>query len=367
MQAVATRIGNLRQGRQPRGGGQVSTSIRRRPTNPAHRAAAGYAAAPALIAPHTAFAIPSLFGVEKEYAYQDSTPIVCSLAKSLLRAGIATQEHWEASKKRPLWFIQQALRGVMEAAGGKDLHNHFVLGAMVTESLDMYTSHEPREDRLYIIMDGDQPTMLRIGEVYEDMAQLHERLPVTFWSKFVCHGFGRFFRVVDQEDVQQQIENLEELGEGEELKQAKSMKADLPLYMRERMKPLSDRTYREILHGLSPRTKLSKMLAMADEIERVAAAAGRVQLDDYDEEGLYDLGECYPILSLHFGNADLVRGAVDEVVNTVMQSTASPNVIIPFNPLDTESVRAAFGRAGTIGKVIGLSAQLTYMLPYVDE
>ena len=93
----------------------------------------------------------------------------------------------------------------------------------------------------------------------------------------------------------------------------------------------------------------------------------RVQLDDYDEEALYDMGGCYPILSLHFHNTDPVRGAVDEAMDNAMQSTASPNVMIPFNPLETESVREAFSRAGAIAKVIALSAQLTYMLPYLDE
>jgi len=313
------------------------------------------------------FAIPSLFGVETEYAYQDSTPLVCALAKSLLRGGVATQEQWEAAKKRPLWFIHHALRGVMEAAGGKTIHNHFVLGAIVTGTLDVYSAAELREDRMYIVMDGDQPTMLRIGEFYEEMAKLHERLPVTFWQKFVCHGFGRFFRVVDHADVHQQIECLEEMGEGEEMEQAKSLKADLPAYVWARVKPLSDRAYRQILYSLSPRTKLAKILALADEIERVALPVGRIQLDDYDEEALYDMGGCYPILSLHFHNTDPVRGAVDEAMDNAMQSTASPNVMIPFNPLETESVREAFSRAGTIAKVIALSAQLTYMLPYLDE
>lgn len=308
-----------------------------------------------------------MFGVETEYAYQDSTPLVCALAKSLLRGGVATQEQWEDAKKRPLWFIHHALRGVMEAAGGKTIHNHFVLGAMVTGTLDMYSAHELREDRMYIVMDGDQPTMLRIGEVYEEMRKLDERLPVTFWSKFVCHGFGRFFRVVDHSDVQQQIECLEEMGEGEEMEQAKSLKADLPVYMGARVKPLSDRAYRQILYGLSPRTKLAKILALADAIERVALPVGRILLDDYDEEALYDMGGCYPILSLHFHNTDPVRGAVDEAMDNAMQSTASPNVMIPFNPLETESVREAFSRAGAIAKVIALSAQLTYILPYLDE
>jgi hypothetical protein len=320
-----------------------------------------------LIAPSTVFAIPSLFGVETEYAYQDSTPLVCALAKSLLRGGVATQQQWEDAKKRPLWFIHRALRGVMEAAGGKTIHNHFVLGAIVTGALDVYNSRELREDRMYIVMDGDQPTMLRIGEFYEEMRKLHERLPVTFWQKFVCHGFGRFFRVVDHADVQQQIECLEEMGEGEELEQAKSLKADLPAYMGARVKPLSDRAYRKILYSLSPRTKLAKILALADEIERTALPVGRVQLDDYDEEALYDMGGCYPILSLHFHNTDPVRGTVDEALDNAMQSTASPNVMIPFNPLETESVREAFSRAGAIAKVIALSAQLTYMLPYLDE
>jgi hypothetical protein len=310
-----------------------------------------------------------LFGVETEYVYQDATPTVCALAKNLLRAGVASMEDWEAAKKRPLRLIELALRHAMERGGGKGIHNHLCLDAGITDHLDSFGSSDAavREDRLYLLIDGDQPISVRIGELYEEMAAIHPRLPHTFWRKFVVRGFGRFFRVVDHWDVFREIDYTEEDDDPEAIQRVKDLRASIPAYMGMKTRTLGRKTYRRILQSLPPNSNVARALKLADEIEAASQILPQIDLDETDR-GLMDyLGNSYPLLSLHFHDVDSVRAAVDEVMNMAMQESPMPNVIIPFNPNDSASVSKAFADAGVIGKVIALTGQLTRMMPYLDD
>src|ERR1039458_4754280 len=146
---------------------------------------------------------------------------------------------------------------------------------------------------------------------------------------FVCCGFGRFFRVVDQLDIWREVESLEEMGEGDELATAKAWRADIPEYMGEKIKPLGDRTFRQILKSLPPRGRMAKAMTLAEQIAATARPLGRVEFDEYDQDELNNLGEPYPILSLHFHDADPIRAMVDDCMNLAMQTSAIPNVVIP--------------------------------------
>ena len=367
----------LRRG-QVRGGAgpQPDHPVHGRARSGHHSAAPGNPPAPDLIAPGGFFEVPSLAGVAPEYIYNGSTSTICRLARSLLRAEIATPETWQSAGKQPVRFIRQVLAQFAEntVGGHQLLHNFFDVDTGILDQWNEYASSrrsDPDPERVYIVMAGECVIPLLVGKFYEKLFAIHPRLPATFYEKFVPHGFGHFFRVLDHANLQQEIENIDEMcdpddeDEQETIARAKSYKAEIPRYLKR--KPLPDTIFRRIVKRLPPHSQVRQALELADEMEWLTVSTPRVELDDQDNDLLYDCGVERPVISLHFHNWDGLRGLLDDEMNQAMECMPYPSAFIPLQVSDPASVRRAFDQLAVRLKMLVLGDRMLRFLPEHED
>jgi hypothetical protein len=91
-----------------------------------------------------------------------------------------------------------------------------------------------------------------------------------------------------------------------------------------------------------------------------------MELTQDERDSLDNLGNSYPVFSLHFYSMDAVRATLDSEGNLIMQTTPLPNTIIPFTLANDEEVKAAFDNLAVASKVIGIAAAITKYLPYSE-
>ena len=68
-----------------------------------------------------------------------------------------------------------------------------------------------------------------------------------------------------------------------------------------------------------------------------------------------------------FAEGDTIAACFDEEAEGMMEATPEPNLIIPFDPTDTESVRAAFQVFSVACETIAGASRLVDLMPGNDR
>ena len=319
-----------------------------------------------LIAPTRSLELPSLFGVEEEYVCNGGTPAICELAKMLLRAEIGTMKDWELDRI-PLRFIQRVLRSWVEkAASPYSARSTFDFGVSLSNWLDDWQDiNEQRDDttRLYLILDsGPSLWPYIIGPLYESLYKIHPRLPASFYKRFGL-GCRKCFRVFDHHDLEYEADKLEENFDDKEKDTAtvQAWRDQIPKYMKR--KSLNDEEYARETRRLSPRSKLRRILEMAQELRDISSNIQAPELTEEERDGFDNHGDSCPAFSLHFYSMDAVRGALDEETQYIQEVTPMPHLILPFTMGNENEMITAFRALADACKVIALAAAIVKDLP----
>ena len=97
------------------------------------------------------------------------------------------------------------------------------------------------------------------------------------------------------------------------------------------------------------------------------AQAKRPELGDDIEGQLSDCNPPLPCLLAQFAEADSVAAACDEEADGMLEVTPEPNLIIPFDPADVESVHVAFHVLGVACDTIAAASKLIDLMPGNDK
>jgi len=111
----------------------------------------------------------------------------------------------------------------------------------------------------------------------------------------------------------------------------------------------------------------TKLVEAALALERVSSQAKRPELDDDTSQQLSDCNPALPCLLAVFAEADAIAACFDEEAEGMMEATPEPNLIIPFDPTDTESVRAAFQVFSVACETIAAVSSLVDLMPGNDR
>ena len=111
----------------------------------------------------------------------------------------------------------------------------------------------------------------------------------------------------------------------------------------------------------------TKLLKAVLSLERLSAQAKRPELGDDIGQQLSDCNPPLPCLLAIFAEADSVSAAFDEEAQGMLEVTPEPNLIIPFDPADTESVRNAFQVFGVACETIAAASRLIDLMPGNDK
>ena len=111
----------------------------------------------------------------------------------------------------------------------------------------------------------------------------------------------------------------------------------------------------------------TKLIEAALNLDRVSAQAKRPELDDDIGQQLSDCNPPLPCLLAVFAEPDAIAGCFDEEAEGMMEVTPEPNIIIPFDPTNTESVRDALHVFGVACQTIAAASRVIDLMPGNDK
>jgi len=111
----------------------------------------------------------------------------------------------------------------------------------------------------------------------------------------------------------------------------------------------------------------AKLVEAALALDRVSAQAKRPEIGDDIGQQLSDCNPPLPCLLAMFAEADAVEASFTEEADGMLEVTPEPNLIIPFDPGDTDSVRVAFRVLGVACDTIAAASKLIDLMPGNDK
>jgi hypothetical protein len=102
-------------------------------------------------------------------------------------------------------------------------------------------------------------------------------------------------------------------------------------------------------------------------LNHLSAQAEQPELDDNIREELSDCNPPLPCLLAVFAEGDAIACCFDEEAQGMLEVEPEPNIIIPFDPTDTGSVRRAFQMFRVACKTIAAASRLIDLMPGNDQ
>ena len=102
-------------------------------------------------------------------------------------------------------------------------------------------------------------------------------------------------------------------------------------------------------------------------LDGVSRGVERPELDDDIGEQLSDCNPPLPCLLAVFADGDAIAGCFDEEAQGMMEVEPEPNIIIPFDPTDAESVQRTFHMFGVACQTIAAASRVIDLMPGNDQ
>jgi hypothetical protein len=110
-----------------------------------------------------------------------------------------------------------------------------------------------------------------------------------------------------------------------------------------------------------------KLVNVALALNSLSAQVERPDLDDNIAQQLSDCNPSLPCLLAIFAEGDAIAGCFDEEAQGMMEVEPEPNIIIPFDPTDMESVQRTFHMFGVACQTIAAASRLIDLMPGNDQ
>jgi hypothetical protein len=333
----------------------------------AARCAARLASTGQLMAQGSGLVIPRLGGVPLVHRLVADDRLAVLLAQSLLELDIATPADWAKAEYEPTPFIEITLGRWIGAHGGPDIQRRFILEARISTSPSAWADEdEANPQRLFLTVEPSEAGCLVFGPTLDLLEKCHPRLPATFFYQFVA-ALNRWARVYDLRDAEERIENLKDWIANEpdaDQYELPDVQGSIPPCMKQ--PPLGLKSL-SLLVGRITEPLAAKLVAGLLDLKNVSEKAERPQLDDCVGELLSDCNPPLPSLLAIFAESDGIAAAFDEESEGMMEVTPEPNLIIPFDPGDRESVGGAFKSFGVACETLAAASRLMDLMPGNDK
>jgi hypothetical protein len=221
---------------------------------------------------------------------------------------------------------------------------------------------------LFLIVEPSEASCgcVTFGPTLELLEKVHPHLPATFFNLFVG-AVNCWIRVYDHRDAEERAEMLREWAAQEadaDQYEIPDVQASIPPCMRQ---TALDENALTRLKGKINDPLATKLVEAALAFDRVSAQAERPELSEDIGQQLSDCNPPLPCLLAIFAEADSVAACFDEDAQGMLEVTPEPNLIIPFDPADTESVRDAFQVFGVACETIAAASRLIDLMPGNDK
>jgi hypothetical protein len=291
------------------------------------------------------------------------------LAKALLELDIASPGDWKRAERDPTSFIRLTLDRWTHTHGGFAIRHRFLLSAVITNSpSDWAERDETKPNQLFLIVEPSEATCgcANFGPTLQLLESVHPQLPATFFHLFVG-ALNAWTRVYDYRDAEERAETLREWAAQEpdgDQYELPDVAGSIPPCMGQAVLKES-----EIAHLMDKINNplATKLVNAALALNHLSAQAERPDLGDDISEQLSDCNPPLPCLLAVFEDGDAIAGCFDEEAQGMMEVEPEPNIIIPFDPTNTESVQQTFHMFGVACQTIAQASRLIDLMPGNDQ
>ena len=347
-----------------RGRRQRSHTQRHATRRPARLATAGQ-----LMPQGTGLLLPRLAGLPLIHRVVADDRMAVMLAKALAELDIAVPVDWKKAECDPTSFTRFTLERWIRAHGGSAIRRRFLLVASISDvPCDWAERDESKPNQLFLIVEPSEASCgcVTFGPTLELLEKVHPQLPATFFHLFVG-ALNRWTRVYDFRDAEERAETLREWAAQEadaDQYEIPDVQGAIPACMRQTA--LNEGELGQLKDKISDPFAI-KLVEAVLSLERLSARAKRPELGDDISQQLSDCNPPLPCLLSIFAEADSVAACFDEDAQGMLEVTPEPNLIIPFDPAEAESVRDAFHVFGVACETIAAASRLIDLMPGNDK
>jgi hypothetical protein len=291
------------------------------------------------------------------------------LAKSLVEQDIAVPGDWKKTEGDPTSFTRLTLERWIKGQGGSAIRRRFLLVAAISDTPCEWTERdESRPNQLFLTVEPSEASCgcVTFGPTLELLEKVHPQLPATFFNLFVG-ALNRHIRTYDYRDAEERVETLREWAAQEadaDQYEIPDVQASIPPCLRQ---GALDEGELACLKAKINDPLATKLVETAINLDRVSAQAKRPEIDDDIGQQLSDCNPPLPCLLALFAEGDAVEACFAEEADGMLEVTPEPNLIIPFDPANTGSVRDAFQVFGVACETIAAGSRLIDLMPGNDK
>jgi len=347
-----------------RGRRQRSHTQRHATRRPARLATAGQ-----LMPQGTGLLLPRLAGLPLIHRVVADDRMAVMLAKALAELDIAVPVDWKKAECDPTSFTRFTLERWIRAHGGSAIRRRFLLVASISDAPCNWAERdESKPNQLFLIVEPSEASCgcVTFGPTLELLEKVHPHLPATFFHLFVG-ALNRWTRVYDFRDAEERAETLREWAAQE----ADADQYEIPDVQRS-IPPCMRQTALDEGELACLKTKINdpltaKLVEAAINLDRLSAQAKRLELGDDIGQQLSDCNPPLPCLLALFAEADGIEACFTEEADGMLEVTPEPNLIIPFDPTHTVTVRDAFHVFGVACETLAAAGRLIDLMPGNDK
>ncbi len=316
-----------------------------------------------LMASGSHLVIPRLDGIPGEYRFHAGERASIRLARTLLEVDIADPTEWRRVRRDPTAFVGLTLQRWIDLHGGKTIRRRFNLCLTLSELVDGYAEaaeQDPDGQRLYFVLHPDSAAYVVAGPTLELLGREHARLPASFYHVFTG-ALNKWVRIYTHRDAEDRVEVFREWAEGEEEQhEIADVAASVPECMKRKALSL------EGLQRLGRQARGSEaqaVIAATLDLHRVSEKAKRPDFTDEIREQLADTNPPLPSALVVFAENDGIEGQFDDESQNMMECAPEPNLVIPLNAFDRDSVQSAFTTLAAVCETLEAACRLIDLMP----
>jgi hypothetical protein len=357
MSGIANRLGAVREGSR-----SVRSLSRRETPSSARRSPATNL----LIAAPCELVLPSLETIPVEYRFLSDDHELLTLAEILVQSNVAVAEDWEKSGRDATKYLSLSLQRWMREHGAAAIDRRFDFDLTLSDRLVDYSDERGPDGTLYLILDPDGAAFVLLKPTLELLETADPRLPSTFLTHF-AGSLKRWVRIYDYHDAEERVDMLREWYEGEEEREqyeVPDIEGCTPKCLKE--PALSFRGLEDLTPSIRDAEAQALIRGLLD-LCRVSSRAKRPDVTDDMGEQLMDANPPLPCLLAAFTQGDAVVGCFDDEAQAALETTPHPNLIIPLQFSNPESVRKGLQTLGVACETLAVASRLIDLMPGNDD
>jgi hypothetical protein len=335
----------------------------------ATRRTARLASSGQLMAQGCGLVLPRLGTVPAMHRLVADDRLAVMLAMALLEMDIAVPGDWKKAEHDPTSFLRITLERWIHTHGGPAIRHRFLLSAVISNSPSEWAEREEtKSNQLFLIVEPSEATCgcATFGPTLALLESIHPQLPATFFHLFVG-ALNRWLRVYDFRDAEERAETVREWAAQEPdagQYELPDVEGSIPPRMRQEALNEGELAHlKDKINDPLARDIVETVLSLG----RLSAQAERPDLDDNIREKLSDCNPPLPCLLAIFAEGDAISAAFDEDAQGMMEVEPEPNIIIPFDPTNAESVQRTFHVFGVACHTLAAASRVIDLMPGNDQ